>query len=183
EEGRLAVEGVQRQIRERGLSGEQSKLVERDAGLHAHGKRLRRDFQIECAAVAGADLVEPWRGVGDDARENVEPTSGRFRIRAAADVVGQRGRLEKRDEVHPATLKRHARARPRQLVDHKIALGETALTQTALHGLAKWQEARSQLIRLRTQPEVQARRLELAVIDAVRRRDPAVANSRAKLAI
>src|SRR4029453_4872414 len=51
------------------------------------------------------------------------------------------------------------------------------------HRLRKRQEAPPQRIGLRAQAEIQARRLELAVVDAIRRRDPAVANRRAKLAI
>src|SRR5213594_2574137 len=58
EQRALTIQPLERRVGHRGLSGEQSQLIQRGAGLYADGKRLGRDLEIERAAVAGADLVE-----------------------------------------------------------------------------------------------------------------------------
>src|SRR5262249_40134223 len=103
--------------------------------------------------------------------------------RAAAHVGGKIERLEQRDEIDRAPLERGAGAGQRQLIDDEIALGDTALAQTALHALAERQEARAKLIGVRAPTQNEAGRVELLVLDRRRRDDPAVAHGEAQLAI
>ena len=76
--------------------------------MHTHGERLRRDLEVERAAVAGLDLVEARRAIGDHAREDVQAAGRRLRIRAPAHRGRQRQRFEERHQIDGAALERGA---------------------------------------------------------------------------
>src|SRR5206468_10787584 len=103
--------------------------------------------------------------------------------RRAAKVGRQIERLEQGHEALGAALERGAGSARRQLVDDEVALGQAALAETALHALPERQEARAKLIGVGPEPQVEAGRLELLVVERDRRHDPAVAHREAQLAI
>ena len=168
----------QRRVGDRPVPDQQPQLVERGARVHAHRKGLRRDLQVEVPAVAGRDLVEAGRAIGDDPREDVEPARRALGIRASAHPGRQRQRLQQRHQVHRAALQRRALGE-RDPIDHQVALA----VQTILHGLAKRQEAGAQLVGHGPQTKVEAGGLELIVTEGDRGRDPAIRHRRPELVI
>ena len=66
------------------------------------------NLRIERAVIAGRDLVESARAVGDDAGEDVEPAGRAFRVGRGRDVGGQREAFEQRHDVDAAGLQHRA---------------------------------------------------------------------------
>src|SRR5207247_855468 len=71
----------------------------------------------------------------------------------------------------------------RHPIDDQVALGEVARLESALDRLPERQEARAELIRARTEPEVEAGGLVLVVSDRPLGADPPVADGGAELMV
>src|SRR2546428_7102760 len=129
-----------------------------------------------------ADLVEARCRIGDDPREDVEAARRALGVRAAPHALWKRQRLEERHEIDRPALQRRARLQ-RHPIDDQVALGEVARLESALDRLPERQEARAELIRARTEPEVEAGGLVLVVSDRPLGADPPVADGGAELMV
>ena len=131
-----------------------------------HRKRLRADLGIERAVIAGADHVEAAGAVGDHAGEDVEPPGGALRIGGGHDLRRQREAFQQRHDVDAVGLQHRA-------------VGEVDLVQLQLvdalgDGCAgAGQKARAHPVGDVAQPQIEARRLDLAFDKGIFRQDQA----------
>src|SRR5262249_9793280 len=127
---------------------------------------------VDRAVISGGNLVEARCRVGDDAREHVEAARGALRVAATAHGGRQGEPLAQRHEVHGPALQRGA-ALERDSVDHQLAVARVGGIESRLNCLPVRKEAGPQLVRDGSEAEVEARRLELLVVDRRAGRDPA----------
>ena len=136
--------------------------------MRQDGEGARADLDIERPGIAGADLVELARMVGDDAGEDVEPAGGGLRVGGGADIARQLEVLHQRHDVDAAGLQ-HGTADQAEFV--QLDLGEPVADQRLRTG----QEAGAHAIGDLAEPEIEARRLDLVGIE------PLVGRNRAGL--
>ena len=121
---------------------------------HQHRKGLRPDLGIERPVVAGADMVEARRAVGDHAGEHVEAAGRAFRIGRRDDVVRQRKAFKERHDVDAVRLQ-HRAAGQRKLV--QLEFGDAPGDR----GARPRQEARAHPVGHGAEPQIEARGLDL----------------------
>ncbi len=140
-------------------------LVEPRALAHAHAEAARRDFGIEPPLVAALDMVENLAAVGDEPGENVEPAGRTLRIGGGRKALRQRQEFEQRNDIDAAAFEHRAVALKADLVrfQHRELIFDTAL----LAG----QKAGAHPMRRRTQPQIEARGLQLSGLDVAEAAD------------
>ena len=151
---------------EDGVAGAEAHLRQPRALAQQHRKRLRADLGIERAVIAGADHVEPPRAVGDHAGEHVEPPGRAFRIGGGDDFRRQREAFQQRHDVDAIGLQHRAVG--------EIDLVQLQFVDALGHGRARpRQEARAHPIGDVAEPQIEARRLDLAFDERIGRQDQA----------
>ncbi len=132
----------------------------RQARAAAHDDRegARRDFQIERAGIAGRDLVEFLRPVGDDAGEDVEPAGGAFRIGRCGELRRQVEAFHQRHDIDAAGLQHRAF---RKVDDVQLQPVELVGDEMGRAG----QEAGAHAECLGAEAQVEARRLDLVGVE------------------
>ncbi len=131
-----------------------------------HRKRLRADLGIERAVIAGADHVEAAGAVGDDAGEHVEPSGRALRVGGGDDLRRQRQAFQQRHDVDAVGLQHRAVG--------EIDLVQLQLVDALGDGRAgPRQEAGAHPVGDVAEPQVEARRLDLALDEVVGRQDQA----------
>ncbi len=145
-------------------------LREPRALAHQHRKSLRADLGVERTVVAWLDAVEAARLIRNHAGEHVETPGRAFRVGGGCDVVRQRQALDQRHDIDAARLQHRAIGK-RDLVQREIL---DALRDRG----APRQEACAHAISDFTQPQVQARRLNLVDVERVGRNDGAALDER-----
>ncbi len=76
---------LERLIRDRGFSADESDLIQRLPGAHLDGERTWNDFQEEGAMITCSDFVEPCVEICDDTREDIEAAGCALGIGPRAD--------------------------------------------------------------------------------------------------
>ena len=151
---------------EDGVAGAEAHLDEPRALAQQHRKRLRADLGIERAVIAGADHVEAAGAVGDHAGEDVEPAGRAFRVGGGDDLRRQREAFQQRHDVDAVGLQHRA-------------VGEVDLVQLQFvdalgdGGVGSGQEARAHPVGDVAEPQIEARRLDLAFDKGICRQDQA----------
>ena len=146
---------------EDGVAGAEAHLRQPRALAQQHRKRLRADLGIERAVIAGADHVEAPRAVGDHAGEDVEPAGRALRIGGGDDLRRQRQAFQQRHDVDAVGLQHRA-------------VGEVDLVQLQFvdalgdRRAGPGQEAGAHAIGDVAEPQIEARRLDLAFDEADR---------------
>src|SRR5208283_1040375 len=134
-----------------------AQLVELRSRARPHREGARRNFGEEGALIAALDKVEALRAVGDEPRENVEPSGRALRVRGAGDALWQSKAFEERNDVKASAFEH----RP---VADKVNLVGFELRQHLRHAAAfSRKKARADAIGLWAKPKIEARRLNLAV--------------------
>ena len=159
------VQIAQRLGAEQRMAAAEADLRQPRAFAHQHREGARRNLGIKRAVIAGLDAVEAARLVGDDAGEHVEPAGRAFRIGGGGNLVGQRQAFQQRHDINAAGLQ-HGAVAERDFVQFEPfdALG---------HRRAPGQEARAHAIGDFTQPQIEARRLDLVGHEIGRGQNPA----------
>ena len=151
---------------EDGVAGAEAHLRQPRALAQQHRKRLRADLGIERTVIAGADHVEAARAVGDDAGEHVEPAGRAFRIGGGDDLRRQRQAFQQRHDVDAIGLQHRAVG--------EIDLVQLQLVDALGHRRARsGQETRAHPVGDIAEPQIEARRLDLAFDEGIGRQDQA----------
>ena len=143
----------------RGGAVAQAELVQPRAGAHAHAEAARRDLGEQRPGVARRNMVESVRAVDDEAGEDVEPPGRALRIGRAGKARRQREPLHQRRDIDDALLQH------RPVAGERDPLRVEALQPVGDARAPARQEARAHAKSLGREPQVEARRLELARLD------------------
>ncbi len=141
---------------EQRVAAPESDLREPRALPHQHRKGARRDFGIERAFIAGRDLIETVRAIGDHPREHVEPAGRAFRIGGRGNVLRQRQAFHQRHDMHAAGFQHRAVA---QIDLMQFEIGDALRDR----GLGSGQKTRAHAIGGGAEAKVETRRLHLPV--------------------
>ena len=128
---------------------------------HQNRKGLRADFEVEAAAIAGAGLVEAGGVIGDDAREDIEPAGRAFGIGHARHAGRERQRLLDFRDINAADFQNRAGAEIHGVEHEALDLG-------LRFGCGAGHEAGADAESARSEPQVEARRLDLPGADGSR---------------
>ncbi len=167
---------VRMQVRKRvaqedGAAPLEAHLRQARAFAHEYREGARADLEIERAAIAGFDMVEGARVVGDHPREHVEPAGRAFRIGRAGDVGREREALHQGDDVDAARLQHRAVAQRDRM--------QFEVVDSVCHGRPRpRKEARAHAKGDLAETQVEARRLRLVRRDRRGRDDPARSDER-----
>ena len=143
-----------------GEAAANSELVESRAFSDQYAEGTRGDLGVHGAGVAGLDLVELDAEVGDEPGENVEAAGRALGVADGAVVGGQVHRFHEGHDVDAATFEDGAAG--------EVELVHRQGVDALLHGVAlAREEAGADAVGLVAQPEVDAGRLDLFVVDGV----------------
>ena len=148
-----------------GVSIAKADLVEPRALAHAHRKAARRNLDEERPFVFDRRLVEGFRAVGDQPREDVEAAGRAFWVGGAGEAGQQRQPLLQRRDIDDALFQHGA------LAGEVDALGVEAFELIGDRALLARQETGADAERFLAQAQVEAGGLELPLLDRARRLD------------
>ncbi len=117
-----------------------------------------RNLGVERAPVAGGDLIEYGRTVGDQPGEDIEPADRALRVGERRDAALQRDAFHQRDDVNAAPLQHGAGSQ----VDFMHAEGAEAILHRRVRPR---EEARPHPPGNPTETEIEAGRLDLVLAD------------------
>src|SRR6266498_2162234 len=89
-------------------TADESHLIERQLRLHVDGERTGNDLEVKFSLVAGRNVVELVAVIGDDTREDVEPTRRAARIGSRPEICGEAQLLDQGDEIGPVSFEDRA---------------------------------------------------------------------------
>ena len=158
------VQALHRLVARQRIAAADADLGQSRAFAHEHAESARRNLRIQRALVTFAHAIELGAVVGDEAREDVEPSGRAFRIAQRRGAALERQMLEQRHDVDAAALE-HRAVGDVHLVHRQLF--EPLLHRRAFPG----QEARAHAVGDRSQSQVEACRLKLLLLDRLERGD------------
>ena len=161
-------------VRGHGISSDEPKLIELRSRGNDDREGPRHDLDIQIAGVAFQHVLEFQPPVGDQARENIQPSRRAFGIGLPADIVRQGEAFEQRHDVDGV---RFQQRRPAQVILRNLEFRDLVPQRHR----ASRKEAGLHTIGNVPQPQVHRGGLDLRVGNLRRRADFAVGDQFADL--
>src|SRR5262249_42861647 len=136
---------------------------------HQNRKRARADVRIKGPSVTCRDAIKTSGVIGNDGGEEVEATSGAFRIGGGGDGFGQPKPFDERDDVDTARLQDGA-------IDERYLVQLQFLDARGDGGLWTGQKARAHAVSHCAETQVETRRLNLVMCKITGAHNGAVAS-------
>ena len=167
EEGLLAMQALQRRVRGFCLAPHEPDLIERLTGSHLDGKRAWHNFEKQRSFVAGPDLIEPGVQIRHDAGEHVQSSCRALGVGPRPKGRRKTQRLQERHQIDVTFFENRP---PGQihLVHHEVGLIKVHDVEAAGDGRKLRQKTADQSIGFLSEPQVEARRLDLSVFNRKR---------------
>src|SRR3954452_1487329 len=134
-------------------------LIEPASSPHSNAKASRRDLSVKRTVIAARDMIEDFGSVGNQPGKDVKTPRRTLRICDSSDCLRKLQIFLQLNNVYPTLLKYGS-------ITIETNCFRLQLLELLLYSLiAPWQEACPHSVRLRSKPQVETRRLKLAVID------------------